>query len=449
MPIQIGNTEVESLQVGGLPVSEVYAGDTRVFPANTLDRNIYTDWVNDGLPFGNTSTSTGFTDWAPATAGTNIAIINQSRNQITITTVSNRMQRQTRACTAAGGCDGPYIRTIAATPSTTTTSTIIPATTENRQIDNPAYAPVAQAHWLYTNEGPATGGTQVGSPTVSAWSNWGGASSILPSAGIDRPTSATCNPTLGNCPLSRTRTVTTSYSGASQNQFGICTLTVSGSGSPRCSSPDGAVGATDTRTLTNGFRRETVIETQTISVSNDGFDTRVEFTSASIVVTACTVDHLGVTNVVTNFGTATSNRVTENTTNRTRTVTVTYSVSGTIPAGNFSDSGTTFSFSGLTTTCVQDARPATVLPAFNANSAQVVDLGNGINSFVANNGVITLSATAGYVVTPPTGNGIVIATGNGGGTFPAPTANRGRRHSFEIQTSQGTATYTFSVSPNT
>ena len=86
----------------------------------------------------------------------------------------------------------------------------------------------AFAFWAYVNDGSPYGGT-AGTQTVGAYGDWGGAlnsgTTDLEFDSTGKPTSARCDATSKTCSVSRTRTVSTPYTGGSQDQDGVCVFT--------------------------------------------------------------------------------------------------------------------------------------------------------------------------------------------------------------------------------
>ena len=447
MPIFIGNEEIQSLDVGSQTIREVYVGTTRVFPTVDPIRNEYSVWVDSGSSFGGqVSTREQYTAWTPTSAPITQRNINQTRFRNLITTTRGLRQRQVRTCTASGGCDGPFERTIFATPSETTVTNPIAGTTESRTISNPDYSPVAIARWLYVNSGASSGGT-LASSREGAFGEWQGAADITFTSGT--PTEASCDPDNATCTISRSRIITDTYFNASQSQTGHCTVTVAGSGTPRCSSPDGAVGDTDTRT-TNVSRVEARTDTQTVTVPNRDENNLVEFTRDSIIVQSCSVSNQGIPTIVTNFGTATGINVPQNTIQSARSVSVTYDVRITsIPGGFFSDTPPPFVFRNFIAICIQAAAPAVTIPVFTNDSA-ILSHPDGRRENVRDGETIVVNGgfRDTYSISAPRANvAVTTASGsNGSGSFSISPADR--EHSFEARIGTNVATYSFTVVSN-
>ena len=307
----------------------------------------------------------------------------------------------------------------------------------------------ATADWVYSNSGDPEGGT-AGTLTCAAYGDWTGAADIQFSG--SNPVSASCGSDDELCTITRTRACTQPFTNADQDQVGVCTITMTGSGTPSCSSPTGAVGSTTTRTISSASYVVTTMETETRQVTNDAFEEPIFFTSDNIVVTSCGVTDNGDDGFVnTNFGTATITNlgsISSNTGTNDKLVTVIFTVTGDIPDGFDTETDTTFTFNGLTTQCIQ---PPIVVediqPSFNAFSAQVAVLG-GDSGNVGDGDFFTLEGSGGtYVVTAPTGEGGPVFTpagSNGAGTFTL-SGGRSRQHTFRITNTLGTVNYTFDV----
>ena len=225
----------------------------------------------------------------------------------------------------------------------------------------------ATADWIYSNSGDPEGGTE-GTLTCAPYGDWTGAADIQFSG--TNPTSASCGSEDELCTITRTRSCTQPFTNADQDQVGVCTIITTGSGTPSCSSPTGAVGSTTTRTITSASYVVTTMETETRQVTNDAFEAPVFFTSDNIVVTSCGVSDNGDSGfVLTNFGTATITNlgsISPNTGSNDRLVNVTFTVTGDIPDGFDMEVDTTFTFVGLTTQCIQTPIVVEgVQPSFN------------------------------------------------------------------------------------
>ncbi len=107
---------------------------TQIFPPEVVvapdPRNIYSDYVNNG-PVTNVQTSIVNGEPGPWVAGGGrLQFYATEIRRIPITTTTTGTQPQTRTCTAAGGCDGPFARTIRVT-----ISVIRSTRSETRQCD--------------------------------------------------------------------------------------------------------------------------------------------------------------------------------------------------------------------------------------------------------------------------------------------------------------------------
>ena len=125
MPIYIGNIEITDgadFRVGSTQISEVYVGAERVWPDTDMPTgptNTYSDWANSGNPFNTVETTTQgtFGPWALVSTIFSQEFQNEARTRTNVVTTTAQ-QRQTRTCTASGGCDGPFTRTITVTTNT-------------------------------------------------------------------------------------------------------------------------------------------------------------------------------------------------------------------------------------------------------------------------------------------------------------------------------------------
>lgn len=99
------------------------SGITATQQATSADvRNTYSDWTNDGDPDSGEPTIVegDFSEWETIPTTIDQEFLNERRCR-TITTTTPRTQNQSRTCTASGGCDGPFTRTIDLSPSVSTT----------------------------------------------------------------------------------------------------------------------------------------------------------------------------------------------------------------------------------------------------------------------------------------------------------------------------------------
>ena len=278
-------------------------------------------------------------------------------------------------------------------------------------------APVqAEADYEFYNIGAPTGGTFLSS-TTGAYGDWSGGTNILPND--TSPTSASCSVDDEECTLTRERTRTDIYTGATQKRGEVCVITVEGAGTPRCSNPDNAVGATIAAASTTSRRLDEVIETEEISVTNNAYlQPPGPYAKENVTVTSCMVAYDGVAIVMINAGTASNivdadpNTDTEN----TKAVTITFDASGTVPEG-YSDTGETFGgepdsqFNGLTTECTQDAAPE-VKPAFTTGPTVAAVAGTGTvtnGTNIADDATVTVpTGVTSYLLVSPSGEGGMV-----------------------------------------
>ena len=194
-------------------------------------------------------------------------------------------------------------------------------------------SPEAEADYEFYNIGAPTGGTLFSS-TTGAYGDWSGGTDILPDD--DNPTSARCGANDDEtCTLTRERTRTDIYTGATQARGRVCVITVQGTGTPRCSNPDNPVGGTTTATSTTTRRVDTVVEEDSIVVTNAAYEQPLDpFSVSQIQVTRCRIDFAGNAFILTNFGTVFDiGFIPPNNTANDISVTVTFSVSGIVPEG--------------------------------------------------------------------------------------------------------------------
>ena len=277
----------------------------------------------------------------------------------------------------------------------------------------------AEADYEFYNIGPPTGGTLFSS-TTGAYGDWSGGTNILPDD--ENPTSARCGADDETCTLTRERTRTDVYTGATQARGEICTIIVQGAGTPRCSNPDNPVGATIPATSTTSNRIDEVIEDESIVVTNAAFEQPLDpFAKANVTVTFCNVTAGGSATVILSVGTASNiSSVDANTSTDEQTVTVTFDASGIVPEG-YSDSGQSFGgepgsqFNGYSIQCTQ-AGAADLKPVFSANSASVVALAGGTFSASAiadDSTVVVTRGVTSYFLSAPTGEGGTITGPSG------------------------------------
>ena len=252
------------------------------------------------------------------------------------------------------------------------------------------------------------------------YGDWSGGTSILPND--TSPTSASCSVDDEECTLTRERTRTDIYTGATQARGRVCVITVEGAGTPRCSNPDNPVGGTTTATSTTTRRLDEVIETEEITVDNDAYEQPPSpYAKENVTVTSCRVAYDGVAVVMINAGTA-SNIVDADpntSTTDTKAVTITFDASGTVPDG-YSDTDESFGgepgsqFNGLTTECTQDAAPE-VKPAFTTGpSVQAVAGGTFTANNITDDSTVTVpTGVTSYFLNSPSGEGGAVS-GPGG-----------------------------------
>ena len=294
----------------------------------------------------------------------------------------------------------------------------------------------ATAQWDRSTIGTVTGGTltDVGSPTISNWSG-AGVSNIQPSAAASTPTSATCDPSLQFCDISRTTTQPRQYTGATRTDTYTCSINVAGEGSPTCAAvsslglPTGNVGDTGMYTQT-GLTRSAPdsVTSEDRSVTNDAYAPLGQFTAASLQVGASgtQLPQGGITagtdlspyvSIGLNAGSVTSitgSAVGANTSTNTVNRTVTWSASGTIPA-NYIDAGAGYNVSGSVTLSQAGlpTAPATSI-SLNPTEADITDgtTATGTVNVTANAGGTWSASTAATALVSITGS-----TGTGSGSF--------------------------------
>nr|MCH9665003.1 hypothetical protein [Gammaproteobacteria bacterium] len=150
---QDGQDPISITRVNGSTVeTAMFAWDvrggvvTQLFPASAPvgPRNTYSDWVNSGNPFNQTNRVTrSLGAFQLITTASHIFYQNEAQLQTTLT-ITTASQNQTRTCTASGGCDGPFSRTISFEVSRETS--IIRVNTRASTTRNPRYvAPITDA----------------------------------------------------------------------------------------------------------------------------------------------------------------------------------------------------------------------------------------------------------------------------------------------------------------
>ena len=291
----------------------------------------------------------------------------------------------------------------------------------------------AEADYEFYNIGAPTGGTLFSS-TTGEYGDWSGGTNILPDD--ENPTSARCGADDPTCTLTRERTRTDVYTGATQARGEVCTITVQGAGTPRCSDPDNPVGATIPATSTTSNRIDEVIEDDSIVVTNAAFEQPLDpFAKANVSVTFCNVTAGGSATVILNVGTASNiSAVDPNTSTDEQTVTVTFDASGIVPEG-YSDFNQPFGgvpgsqFNGYSIQCTQ-AGAADVKPVFNANSVSVTAVAGGTFSepTVGDGDIVQVDrGVTSIFVSRPSGEGGGIA-GPASGIYPV---TPGQNESFD------------------
>ena len=254
-----------------------------------------------------------------------------------------------------------------------------------------------EAAWIRTNEGEITGGTA--QPEMCGmFGDWegGGVTNIRDASGQlvsvtgNTPASADCGETMEMCEIFRTRTCTTTFTNAMRTDTYTCSVTTQGEGTGTCSAvsslglPTGNLGDTDTFEVTGLMRTTSRIDTSpTRMVTNNSYIPALgEFSAADLMITASNtpIPFLGLNvgaNALTyiDFGAhadsvtaaTVSAAISQNGLTSDRTVTLTFSVTGTIPTG-FQDPGSEYVFSMETVQKIQlaqqlvDATAASVSP---------------------------------------------------------------------------------------
>ena len=127
----------------------------------------------------------------------------------------------------------------------------------------------AEAGYKFYTIGAPTGGTLLSS-SYGDYGEWSGGTDILPND--TSPTSARCGDIADECTLTRERTRTDIYTGATQKRGLICSITVEGAGTPRCTNADGTtspLGTTLPAASTTTRRLVEVADPEIIDVDND------------------------------------------------------------------------------------------------------------------------------------------------------------------------------------
>ena len=310
-------------------------------------------------------------------------------------------------------------------------------------------SPEAEADYEFYNIGPPTGGTLFSS-TTGAYGDWSGGTNILPDD--ENPTSARCGADDETCTLTRERTRTDIYTGATQARGRVCVITVQGTGTPRCSNPDNPVGATIAATSTTTRRVDSVVEEDSIVVTNAAYEQPLDpFSRSQIQVTMCRIDFAGNAFILTNYGTVFDiGSIPPNNTANDISVTVTFSVSGIVPEG-YSDSGQTFGgvpgsqFNNLTHVCTQDGAglPA---PQFTTGPSVTAVAGGTFSANDISNGT-TVTVTSGvtsYFLNAPSGVGGTVS-GPGGIRSISPGSSETLTWTIAANALGGEVTYTITV----
>ena len=276
-------------------------------------------------------------------------------------------------------------------------------------------SPEAEADYEFYNIGAPTGGILFSS-TTGAYGDWSGGTDILPDD--DNPTSARCGADDMTCTLTRERIRTDIYTGATQARGRVCVITVQGTGTPRCSNPDNPVGGTTTATSTTTRRVDSVVEEDSIVVTNAAYEQPLDpFSSSQIQVTTCRIDFAGNAFILTNFGTVFDiGFIPPNNTANDISVTVTFSVSGTVPEG-YSDSGQPFGgsqFNNLTHVCTQDGATLQAPRFTTGPSVTAIAGGTFSANDIADDSTVTVpTGVTSYFLNSPSGVGGTVS-GPGG-----------------------------------
>ena len=286
----------------------------------------------------------------------------------------------------------------------------------------PVVVQAEAAYRFYNIDGP-TGGTFLSS-SYGEYGDWSGGTDILPDE--DSPTSARCGDILDECTLTRTRTRTDIYTGATQKRGLICDYTVMGAGTPRCTNADGTTSPlyTTLPAASTTTRRDVEVEeTEELDVDNAAQGDPLDpYAKGNVTVSSCRVAYDGEAVIMLDYGTA-SNIVdadANTSTTDTKEVTITFDASGTVPEG-YSDEGETFGgvpgsqFNGLTTECTQDAAPE-VAPEFTTGPTVAVVAGGGTvpnGTNIPDDATVTVPTTAtSYFLNSPSGvGGMVLGPG--------------------------------------
>ena len=286
----------------------------------------------------------------------------------------------------------------------------------------PVVVQAEAAYRFYNIDGP-TGGTFLSS-SYGEYEDWEGGTDILPDD--DNPTSARCGDIEDECTLTRTRTRTDIYTGATQKRGLICDYTVMGAGTPRCTNADGTTSPLYTTlpaASTTTRRNVEVEETEELDVDNAAQGTPLSaFAPANVTVSSCRVAYDGVAVIMIDYGTASNivDAAANTSTTDTKEVTITFDAAGIVPEG-YSDEGESFggepgsTFDGLTHTCTQDAAPE-VAPEFTTGPTVAVVGGSGTvenGTDIDDDATVTVPTTAtSYFLNSPSGvGGMVLGPG--------------------------------------
>ena len=282
----------------------------------------------------------------------------------------------------------------------------------------------AEADYEFYNIDAPTGGTFLSS-SYGDYGDWEGGTDILPND--TSPTSARCGDIEDECTLTRTRTRTDIYTGATQKRGLICSITVEGAGTPRCTNADGTtspLGTTLSAASTTTRRLVEVADPEIIDVDNDAQGDPLDpYAKGNVTVSSCRVAYDGEAVIMLDYGTASNivDAAANTSTTDTKEVTITFDASGTVPAG-YSDTGETFGgeevsqFNGLTTECTQDAAPE-LAPAFTTGPTVAAVAGTGTvtdgTDIDDDATVIVPTGVTSYFLSQPSGEGGIV-TGAGG-----------------------------------
>ena len=304
----------------------------------------------------------------------------------------------------------------------------------------------AFAFWSYTNDGSPYGGT-AGTPTTGAYGAWGGAANsgttdvTLDDAG--KPISARCAASSETCSVSRTRQVSTPYTGGSQDQDGVCVFTAGTQPAGlACTDPAGAEGATTERTVTAGYNAVTD-DTQTASVQNRDYVAQdPEFGFDNLGVT-CSIDgdgNITVGSTVTATLTHSPEKFLASTVViKDREISV--SASGvTIPPDFQEEGAEDQSYSG---TCTADQPAQTVLPAPAGVLTVTYGMNDSTQEYTTNRNTLDLEAGTSYSIAVRSTGGTATLTNkvniDGSPYIVSSVNNATRNHTCRYTNASGTA----------